>query len=78
MFISNCHKSINNVVIEVFPLTSYGLYGFHMKQSVRTRFKNNKVITIFDHASKVYRTLDFDNQINKLRKILKKGILIPS
>ena len=65
--------SINNAVIEVFPLASHGLCEFHMKQNVINRFKNDKVTTIFDHASRVYRTSNFDNQMKELRKIHKRA-----
>ena len=73
MIISNLHISINNVVKELFHLVSHSLYGFHKKQNVINRFKNEKVTTIFDHASKVYRTSDFDNQMKELRKIHKRA-----
>ena len=66
MIILYCHINMNNVVREVFPLASHALCGFHMKQNVKNRFKNDNVTIIFNHASKVYHISDFDNQMKKL------------
>ena len=52
-------------------MASHCLCRFNMKKNVRNRFKNDKMITIFDHASKVYRTSKFYNQMKKLKKIHK-------
>ena len=41
--------------------------------NVRNRFMNDKVTTIFDHASKVYHTSNFDNQMKELRKFHKNA-----
>ena len=66
MIISDLHISIkervvNNAIREVFPWALHGLYGFYMKQNVKNKFKNDKVTTIFDHPSRGYHTLYFDN-----------------
>ena len=45
---------------------------FSLKQNVRKLFKNDKVTTIFDHASRAYRISYFDTQMKELRKINKK------
>ena len=60
------HININNDIRKMFPLASHDLCEFHKKQNVKNRFKNEKVTAIFDHASKVYRKSDFDNQMKKL------------
>ena len=57
----------------MFPSASHGLCIFHIKQNIKNRFMNDKVTTIFDHASKVYHTSDFDNQMKELRKIHKNA-----
>ena len=40
---------------------------------MKSKFHNEKVTTIFDHALRLYRTSDFDSEMKELRKIHKKA-----
>ena len=44
-----------------------------MKQNVSNKFKNEKLLAIFEFASRVYRLSDFDNQVGELEKIHDKA-----
>ena len=68
MIISDHHKTIKNAIKGMFPSTSHGLCTFHSKQNLR-KFQNEKVTTIYDNESKVYRKSRFKKALSQLKKI---------
>ena len=63
MIILDRHKDIKNAIRDVFPFVSSGIWTFQLKQNLR-KFQNEKAITIYDNASRVYHEL-------KCKKLMK-------
>ena len=73
IIISNRHINIKNVIASVFPKVAHGLCGFHMKNNVTNTYKNPDVTTLFVKASRVYRTDEFTELMEKLSIIKSKA-----
>ena len=68
------HISIKNAVEEVFPNAAHGLCDFHMKRNLK-KYSNEKVIDIFQYASRVYHTKTFKAQMKELKNINQKAYI---
>ena len=69
VFISDRHPSIKKSVSTVFPNATYGVCTYHLKQNLRTHFKDVDVGGIFEAASKAYRLTHFTYYMNEIYKV---------
>ncbi|XP_052300367.1 uncharacterized protein LOC112498962 [Citrus sinensis] len=69
VFISDRHPSIKKSVSTVFPNATYGVCTYHLKQNLRTHFKDVDVGGIFEAALKVYRLTHFTYYMNEIYKV---------
>ena len=71
--ISDRHISIKNAITSVFLEAAHDLYGFHMKNTVSSTYKNPDVTTLFVNASRVYHIDEFMELMEELSIIKPKA-----
>ena len=69
MVVSDRHNSIEKVVRKVFPHASHGVCTYHMKQNLKTKFKNVEVHKLFHDAAYTYRLSEFNVIFRQLQMI---------
>ena len=73
IIISDRYISIKNAIASMFPEATHGLFSFHMKNNISSTYKNPDVTTLFVKASRVYRTDEFTELIDKLSIVKSKA-----
>ena len=67
--VSNRHNNIEKVVRKVFPHASHGVCTYHMKQNLKTKFKNVEVHKLFHDVAYTYQLSEFNIIFGKLQMI---------
>ncbi|XP_062080543.1 uncharacterized protein LOC133785312 [Humulus lupulus] len=67
--VSDRQKSIKNPIEQVYPGLYHGVYLYHLKQNLRTKFRGLHVQAIFEIASRAYSTQEYHSSMAELQKI---------
>ena len=71
VFISNRCTAIKRVILEVFRIAAHGIYFYHVKDNIKSKFKMSKTRWdefefAFINAAKTYGHKEFKNQLEGL------------
>ena len=58
--VSDCHNNIEKVVRKFFPLANHGVCTYHMKQNLKTKFKNVEVHKLFHDTAYTHCLSEFN------------------
>ena len=61
MVVSNHHdNNIGKVILKVFPNASHGVCIYHLRQNLKTKFKNVVIHTLFHDIAYTHHLLEFN------------------
>ena len=67
--VSDHHNNIEKVVQKVFSHANHGVCTYHMKQNLKTKFKNVEVHKLFHDAAYTYRLSKFNVIFGQLQMV---------
>ena len=67
--VSDHHNNIEKVVQKVFSHANHGVCTYHMKQNLKTKFKNVKVHKLFHDVAYIYHFSEFNVIFRQLQMI---------
>ena len=69
VMVSDCHNNIEKAIRNFFPHASHGVCTYHMKQNLKTKFKNVEVHKLFHDVAYTYRLSEFNVIFGQLQMI---------
>ena len=71
--ISDSHPSIRIMISRIYPACHYGCCMRHLRENIRNKFHNSKVVSHFYKAAKAYDICEFNDHFNQLRDLVPKA-----
>ena len=71
--ISYRHYSIKKVVFKVFPHEKHNVYIYHIRENLKTKFKNPVIQKLFYDITHTYHILEFNVIFGQLEMIYPKA-----
>ena len=69
VMVSNRHNNIEKAIRNFFPHASHGVCTYHIKQNLKTKFKNFEVHKFFHDTAHIYRSSKFNIIFGQLQMI---------
>ena len=73
VLVSDRHASIEVGIQKVFPNATHVFCIWHISENVRKRFHRKDVAKIFQQAARAYRQVDYDREMEELKKLHKNA-----